>query len=155
MSKPDLVPEFPPDPAIHGDDFSPPMITARHAVANEVAEVVRELELARVYGGEAKRHESGKCYTVGISIPRTLDGQVSVYGKDYLLVAWTFAGAQAPLPYNGTRLLGSVADVREFLRLAFTAHDGAAAMAIPERVAKRRGRKSDPVSGIDMTDLPF
>ena len=106
-------------------------ISERHSIANRIALFIIENRLASPYGGAVTLSKVTKrpCYTVAFSVPRVLDGTVSVYAPNFINVRWITG--YRDLPHEDTVVFTSEADAINFLRLAFVEGKYDEALAIP------------------------
>jgi hypothetical protein len=107
--------------------MSLPDVSERQAIAERFAAFIRDHGLANPYGGDVGG--GGRYYTVGLAVPRYLDGEIRVYGPHFIQVLLT--GALV----GGERrsVFTSEAEAFEFLRLALVEHDLDGAEAVPTK----------------------
>jgi hypothetical protein len=91
----------------------------RNLIADRIAHFIVVNGLNRPFGGDVSLYRGGKvpCYTVAFSLPRILDGTVSVYSATFVQVR--FQTAIRLLPNAGSFVFKSEPDAINFLRLAF------------------------------------
>lgn len=104
-------------------------MSKRSDAAQNIANFILENNLAQVYGGESSK--DGKCYVVGFSKARYLDGTVHYYGPKFIRVA--YQTQYRALPQRDSRVFTDVQNAKDFLKLAFVDLDFDAALAIPTK----------------------
>ena len=121
------------------EDYRPKPLSPRNLLAARLAEFICENGLAEVYGGEEKRSEDKRYHHIGFSKRRNLDGEIKVFSEEYIVVSYktTFRD----LPGEDRRLYDSEAAVKEFLKLAFVDLNFRAALAVPQKIVKKRQPK--------------
>jgi hypothetical protein len=105
-------------------------MSARIDVAQRIADFIDEHGLARVFGGEVAQSGDKKYYSIGFSLPATLDGTVRVYSPKFILVE--FAGRHG----NGRSVFDSPENVLAYLMARFVSFDLVAADAVPLKFEK-------------------
>lgn len=104
------------------NDKSP---SPRHQLAQRIANFILESRLANPFGGEVTQH--GRYYSVLMSIPRSLDGEVRIYGPKFIHVRLV-----GPLSHIGSDFVfESEANALAFLKAWLVDFDSEAALAIP------------------------
>ena len=124
------------------EDYQPAPKSLRHRLADQVAEWVRNEDLAQRNGGLVERDEKRRYYRVRFSVFQSVAGSVFIFSATYISVSWS-AMAAGVLP-TGQRLFASWEEAQVFLSLAFKEGRGSEAMMIPEKVVKRRVKKEIP-----------
>lgn len=123
------------------DDYAPLPPSERNLLGETVAEFIRGKNLAGPKGGVSERDPNGKYYGVRFASAKFhADGEIRVYGPDYLIVFWR--GRVPGLDGEGRRLLGSAEEMMAFLTLSMIEGRGVEAMQIPERQSKRRVKRA-------------
>lgn len=112
------------------------MPSERAQIAQRIADFVTANDLDNPYGGEAHRLDGDRFYHVLLSLPRTLDGIVKVYGKKFIQVQ--LHGRLTA----GSAVFESEDDALAFLRATLVDFDSEAANAVP-----RKGDREQLVEG--------
>lgn len=101
----------------------------RRAIAEKIADLISDKGLTQPFGGEVYHGNSnGRTYHgVTFAIPRLLDGEVRVYGPEFIMIR-SRGPAEMPLV-----VFDSVDNALEFLDLAFAQHKGMEAMQLRRR----------------------
>lgn len=88
----------------------------RQLIAQRIATFIIENRLANPFGGDVHQStdKKGRPYTVLFSVPRVLDGLVTVYGPKFILI-----NTQGGLSLGDGSVFESEADALKFMRLAF------------------------------------
>jgi hypothetical protein len=73
-------------------------------------------ELQKVYSGSGVSKDKKFRYVL-FNTPRTLDGEVRIYGPNFIGIKWQTA--YRTMPQNGWAVFRSVEDAKKFLDLAF------------------------------------
>ena len=105
----------------------------RQQIAQRIAQFILDNDLANPFGGDVDQTTGkGRPYSVLMSVPRYLDGQVLVYGPKFILI-----NMDGPLARHGTGFVyESEQHALDFLRLMLVEHDSEKALAIPTKAAK-------------------
>lgn len=98
----------------------------RRAIAEKIADLISDKGLTQPFGGEVYHGNSeGRTYHgVTFAIPRLLDGEVRVYGPNFILIR-SRGPAELPLV-----VFDEVDNACEFIDLAWVQHRGTEAMQI-------------------------
>lgn len=99
----------------------------RHAIALRLTEFAP----AEVFGGDVTREEHGKYYGFGMSLRRTMDGEVRVYSSAYIMVRSVGGGG------DGDHVFGSEQDAAAYLKARFKDFDMQAAAKVPRKPARK------------------
>lgn len=123
-----------------GDDYGTPKPSPRQVVAQDIADLISELELDQPVGGMLGKAETNRFWYVTFSKPVNLDGQVSIFSEEYITVSWTTRFLD--MPHEGRMVFDNAELAKLFLRLAFGPNrDASNAMRIPQRVGKREAKR--------------
>lgn len=107
----------------------------RHKLADRLATKVCEFNLTQPYGGQVTLTKTGRPhYDILFCLPRHLDGLISVYSHNFIVVQYNTASRS--LPPDDRRVFTNEDDVVKFLRLAFVEHQSDKALAIPVKEKK-------------------
>jgi hypothetical protein len=121
------------------DSPTPTPPSPRALIAEALADFITANHLNSPFGGTVTRSGDKRHYLVDFSLPANLDGLIRVFSPTYIMIS--SRGRLAP---NGddTRILGSLNDARDFLRLAFVESKRAQAEQIPSKEPKSRNSAS-------------
>lgn len=100
----------------------------RHAIALRLVEFAP----AEVLGGDVRREEGGKYYGFGMSLCRTMDGEVRVYSPTYIMVRSVGGGG------DGDHVFGNEQDAGAYLKARFQDFDLQAAAKVPRKQPRRK-----------------
>lgn len=97
-------------------------ISERNKLTNDIADKLREFNMCNPFGGDVYLSKDGRPhYKTDFSIPRTVDGSISVYSPNFILIEWKTAIRY--LPYKGKIKFTTVEDLYTFIRAAFIHYD--------------------------------
>lgn len=107
----------------------------RHQLAERISKFVCENDLTQPYGGGITLSKQGRPhYSVLFCRPRTLDGLVSVYSHNFIVVQYHTAARS--MPPDDRRVFESEENLFKFLRLAFVEFKADEALAVPVKEKK-------------------
>lgn len=107
-------------------------MSERSELAQKIANFICENNLAQVFGGDVQKSLNGRGYTVAFSLPRTLDGCVTVYNINYILVQ-----SEGPSG-DGNQLFDCLENVLKYLEYRWIKFDRVKADSIPRKPSKKR-----------------
>ena len=104
-------------------------MSARAETAQRIADFINENDLANPFGGEVSQSKDKRSYNILCSIPRILDGLISVYSERFILIR-----LQGPLARGDySAVYTSEEDAFAFLRAALIDRDWEVAEEIPTK----------------------
>jgi hypothetical protein len=115
-------------------------LSDRAQTAHDIARLFNENGVNVPRGGDVEKLEGrnqSTYYRVGFSYPTSLDGEVNVYGSNFILVWWSSSWQHALGGEKKWVFLEK--DVMDFLRAAFVDVDVEQAMCIPTKDQKKAG----------------
>ena len=96
-------------------------MSEREAIISRFSEFISENRLDEGIGIDSGIRPTasgkGKYRFITFTRPRTLDGQISVYGKTYIVIAWQ--GAVESLPHEGSEKFTSETAALAFMKEHF------------------------------------
>lgn len=105
-------------------------MSERKELAQKIANFIIENNLAQVFGGEVGKSLNKKGYSVSFSLPRTLDGCVTVFNLNYILVQ-----SEGPSG-DGNQLFDSLENVLNYLKSRWIEFDRVKAGNVPRKPVK-------------------
>ena len=104
-------------------------MSARKDLSTRLFEFCNEHGLNEVYG--CLENLDGKIRTLTFCKARILDGQINIYGLNFIQVK--YKTAIRDLPHEDSRIFNNESHVKDFLKAAFVDFDSELAESIPHR----------------------
>lgn len=104
-------------------------MSAREDLSTRLFEFCNEVGLNEVYG--CLESLDGKIRTVTFCKAKVLDGQINIYGLNFIQVK--YKTAIRAMPQNDSRIFNKESHVTDFLKAAFVDYDYELANSIPHR----------------------